>query len=168
MATRTLYILGAVLIGLGATLFIDLWALFMKRAFGVRSLDYCLLGRWVLHIPDGTVVHKSIAATPRKPNECTVGWVTHYLIGAAFGLLFVLLAPDSWLARPTVLPAVAFGIATVIVPFFTMQPSFGLGVAASRSPHPNKARLKSLMTHTVFGVGLYAWASLLSRVLFRA
>ena len=47
-----------------------------------------------------------------------------------------------------------------------MQPSFGLGIAASKTPHPNKARLKSLMTHTVFGVGLYVWAYLLSHLLF--
>jgi len=48
-----------------------------------------------------------------------------------------------------------------------LQPSFGLGVAASKTPHPNQARLKSLMTHTVFGLGLYLWALLLSQVLFR-
>ena len=63
-------------------------------------------------------------------------------------------------------PPSFFGIATVLVPFFTMQPAFGLGVAASKTPNPNKARLKSLMTHTVFGVGLYVWAYLLSHVLF--
>ena len=93
-----------------------------------------------------------------------MGWTTHYLIGTSFALLFVLLAADSWLARPTLLPALLFGIATVVVPFFTMQPSFGLGIAASKTPHPNKARLKSLMTHTVFGVGLYVSAILLTRV----
>jgi hypothetical protein len=156
--------LAAVLIGLGATLFIDLWALFLRRAFSVRSLDYCLLGRWVLYMPQGTIVHDNIAATPAKPHECKVGWTAHYLIGTGLGLVFVLLASEAWLARPTLLPALAFGIATVLVPFLTLQPSFGLGIAASKTPHPNKARLKSLMTHTVFGVGLYAWAYLLSRV----
>jgi hypothetical protein len=156
--------LAAVLIGLGATLFIDLWALFLRRAFSVRSLDYCLLGRWVLYMPQGTIVHDNIAATPAKPHECKVGWTAHYLIGTGLGLVFVLLASEAWLARPTLLPALAFGIATVLVPFLTLQPSFGLGIAASKTPHPNMARLKSLMTHTVFGVGLYAWAYLLSRV----
>ena len=164
MTLQPLYILDAILIGLGATVLIDLWALFLKRAFSVRSLDYCLLGRWVLYIPHGKIAHANIAATPAKAHECKVGWTTHYLIGTAFALLFVLLASDSWLAHPTLLPALAFGIATVVVPFFTMQPSFGLGIAASKTPHPNKARLKSLMTHTVFGVGLYVSAILLSRV----
>ena len=160
--------LAAILIGVGATLLIDLWALFLRRAFSVRSLDYCLLGRWVLHIPAGTLVHESIAAAPHKPYECRVGWTTHYLIGIGFALLFVLLAPDGWLTRPTLLPALVFGVVTVLVPFFTMQPSFGLGIAASKTPNPNRARLKSLGTHAVFGLGLYVSAWLLSFVLFRA
>jgi hypothetical protein len=145
----------------GATLLIDVWALFLRRAFSIPSLNYCLLGRWVLYIPEGKIVHESIAATPQKSHECAVGWITHYMIGVTFALLFVRLASGSWLARPTLLPALAFGIATVLVPFFTMQPSFGLGIAASKTPNPNKARLKSLMTHTVFGVGLYVSAYLL-------
>jgi hypothetical protein len=157
-------IASAVLIGVGATLLIDGWALFLRRAFSVRSLDYCLLGRWVLHIPQGVVMHDSIAAATKQPHECTVGLTTHYVIGATFALIFLLLASEGWLARPTLLPALAFGAATVVVPFFTMQPSFGLGIAASKTPHPNRARLKSLMTHTVFGVGLYISATLLSAV----
>jgi hypothetical protein len=39
-----------------------------------------------------------------------------------------------------------------------MQPSFGLGIAASRTPNPTQARLRSLMAHTAFGVGLYVCA----------
>ncbi|HEY0518679.1 MAG TPA: DUF2938 domain-containing protein [Ilumatobacteraceae bacterium] len=161
-----LFVVDAVLIGLGATLLIDIWAVFLKRVFSIRSLDYCLLGRWVLYIPHGTIVHRNITATPAKPHECKVGWTTHYLIGTVLALIFALLASDGWLVHPTILPAVAFGIATVVMPFFTLQPSFGLGVAASKTPSPTKARLKSLMTHTVFGVGMYAWAFLLSRFLF--
>jgi len=154
----------AVLIGVGATLLIDLWALVLRRAFSIRSLDYCLLGRWVLHIPRGVVRHDNIGAAARRSHECAVGWTTHYLIGITFALIFVLLASDGWLARPTLLPALVFGAVTVVVPFFTMQPSFGLGIAASKTPHPNQARVKSLMTHTIFGVGLYLSAALLSIV----
>jgi hypothetical protein len=110
-------------------------------------------------------VHASIAATPGKPHECKVGWATHYLIGAGFAVVFVSLMPAGWLARPTLLPALAFGLATVVVPFFTMQPALGLGIASSKTPQPSRARLKSVMTHTVFGVGLWLWASLFGRVL---
>jgi hypothetical protein len=158
--TRTLAL--TVLIGLGATLLIDIWALFLRRVFNIPSLSYCVLGRWVLYMPHGKIMHENINTTPRKPHECVVGWIAHYSIGTAFALVFVGLVSGSWLVHPTLLPALAFGVATVLVPFFTMQPGFGLGVAASKTPHPNKARLKSLMTHTVFGIGLYVWAYLLS------
>lgn len=161
------YFIAATLVGLGATLLIDLWAMFLKRGFNIPSLDYCFLGRWLLYMPGGTIVHRSIADAPRKPHECHLGWVAHYLIGIAFALGFVFLASARWLERPTLLPAVAFGAATTLVPMLILQPSFGLGVAASKTPHPNRARLKSLLTHTVFGVGLYLWASLLSHILFR-
>jgi hypothetical protein len=152
------HILGAIAIGIGATLAIDLWNLFLKRTFGIPSLSYCLLGRWFRHLLQGTLRHASIVAAPRKPHECTVGWIAHYSIGIGFALVFVGFTSGDWLARPTVLPAVLYGIATVVFPFFLMQPSFGLGIAASRTPNPTQARLKSLATHTVFGVGLYLCA----------
>jgi hypothetical protein len=83
--------------------------------------------------------------------------VTHYSIGVAFAEAFVLMA-GGWIERPTLLPALALGIGTVVVPFFTIQPAFGLGVASSRTKHPNAMRLKSIATHAVFGLGLYTWA----------
>ena len=146
---------GAIAIGIGATLLMDLWNLFLKRTFGVPSLNYCLLGRWLRHMPGGTLRHAAITAAAQKPHECTVGWVAHYTIGVVFALGFIGLTSGDWLTRPTVLPALLYGLATVVFPFLIMQPSLGLGIAASRTPNPMQARLKSLVTHTVFGIGLY-------------
>lgn len=155
-------VIPAIMMGLGATLLIDLWALFLRRAFDVRSLDFCLLGRWVLHMPGGTLVHESIGKAAPKSHECAAGWLTHYTIGVAFAVAFVLLAPDRWLASPTLLPAMTFGVVTVLVPFFTLQPALGLGVASSKAPRPTQARLRSIVTHAVFGTGLYLVAMLLA------
>jgi hypothetical protein len=165
MSTEANYIFGAIAIGIGATLVMDLWNLFLKRTFGIASLNYCLLGRWLLHMPGGTFRHASLNAAPQKPFECTVGWIAHYTIGVVFALVFVFLSSGDWLARPTLQPALLYGICTVGFPFFIMQPSFGLGIAASRTPKPIQARLKSLVTHTVFGVGLYVCALGMSYVL---
>ena len=151
-------ILSAVGIGIGATLLMDLWNLFLKRAFGIASLNYCLLGRWLLHIPGGTFVHANINNAPPKRFECPVGWLAHYTIGIMFALVFVLIVSGDWLVRPTLWPALLYGLATIVFPFFIMQPSLGLGFAASRTPNPAQARLKSLATHTVFGAGLYVSA----------
>jgi hypothetical protein len=145
----------------------DLCALFLKRTFNVPPGNYCLVGRWLRHMPEGTIMHASIADAPQKRFECTVGWIAHYVIGAAYALAFVAFVSGSWLARPTVLPALLFGIGTVLVPFLVMHPSFGLGIAASKAPNPTQARLRSLMAHTSFGVGLYICALGVSSVLQR-
>jgi len=160
------HLLAALLIGVGATLLIDLWALVLRRGFGIPSLSYCLLGRWVLHMPSGTFAHASIGAAEPRRHECAVGWTAHYLIGTGFAVLFVMLAGAGWLERPTFWPALAFGAVTTLVPYFIMQPALGLGLASSRAPRPGQARLKSLATHTVFGAGLYFGALAVGRLLF--
>jgi DUF2938 family protein len=165
MRIEASYILGGIAIGIGATLVMDLWNLFLKRTFSIPSLDYCLLGRWLRHMPGGTFRHANITAAPQKPLECTVGWTAHYTIGVVFALVLVVLTSGDWLARPTLALALLYGIGTVVFPFFIMQPSFGLGIAASRTSKPMQARLKSLVTHTVFGVGLYLCALGVSYVL---
>lgn len=152
------YFARAVVVGLGATLFMDIWALVMKRAFSVPLANYCLVGRWLCHMPEGTFMHGNIAAAPQRPSECLVGWSFHYVIGAVYALLFIAIVSGSWLAQPTLLPAVLFGVASVFVPYLIMQPAFGLGIAASKAPQPTPARLRSLMAHTSFGVGLYLCA----------
>jgi hypothetical protein len=159
------YVLGEIGIGIGATMLMDLWNLFLKRAFNIPSLNYCLLGRWLRHMPGGTFRHASITTAPQQPYECAVGWIAHYTIGVVFALVFIGLVSRDWLWRPTLLPALLFGIGTVVFPFLILQPSLGLGIAASRTPHPTQARLKSLVTHTVFGVGLYVCALGVSYVL---
>ena len=63
--------------------------------------------------------------------------------------------------HPAILPAILIGIVTVVAPFFIMQPGMGLGIAASKTPKPNIARIRSLLTHFIYGIGLYLSALLL-------
>lgn len=165
MSVETTYLLAAIIVGGGATLILDLWALFLKRAFNLSSPNYCWVGRWLCYMPEGTFRHVSIATAPAKRYECGVGWIAHYVMGVVFALVFVVFASGDWLARPTLLPALLFGIGTVLIPFLIMHPSFGLGIAASKTPNPPQARLRSLLSHTVFGVGLYLCAVGVSEVL---
>ena len=87
------------------------------------------------------------------------------MIGVTFAIAFVAFVGSSWLQYPTLIPAVLFGVITVFAPFFIMQPSFGLGFAASKTANPTQARLRSLINHTAFGVGLYVFAVLVNWLL---
>jgi len=142
------------LIGIGATLVMDLWTWLLKR-LGVTTLNYAMLGRWVGHLLRGQVRHVAIARAEPVAHELAWGWALHYVIGVLFAGGLVLVAGEGWMQRPTPGPALAFGIVTVLAPLCVMQPAMGAGWFASRTPTPWRNRGRSLVTHAVFGSGLY-------------
>ena len=142
--------------GIAATALVDLWALARGALFDTPLPNYRLVGRWIGHMPRGRFVHDSIAKATPVRGEALIGWGTHYLVGVAFAFLLLAAAGPSWLERPTLTPALLVGAATVAAPFLVMQPAMGAGFVASRTPRPGAARLQSIVTHIVFGFGLYA------------
>jgi hypothetical protein len=159
------FALRAALIGIGATVVLDLWAAFLKRFFGIPSANWCMVGRWFGHFPRGRFVHDNIAQALLVRGECTIGWGAHYAIGVVFAAVLLAVWGLEWGRHPTLLPALIVGVLTLAAPFLMMQPGMGAGIAASKMPNPNVARLRSVLAHTVFGVGLYGaallWASLI-------
>lgn len=144
----------AVLIGAGATLIMDVWSAVLRR-FGVPSLQLSLLGRWVGHLPRGRWRHEDIARTPPVRGERLIGWCAHYLIGISFATLLLTIHGLAWAQAPTLSPALVLGVVTVLAPWLVLQPALGAGIASRRTPRPVFNSCKSLITHTVFGVGLF-------------
>ena len=156
METHLDYAASTLLIGAGATLVTDLWAIVRGRLLGVPAPHWGLVGRWFGHMARGRFRHERIATAERVRGERAIGWTAHYLIGIAFAGVLLAICGVAWARQPTLAPALALGLATVAAPFLLMQPAMGAGIAASRTPRPNSARLQSLVTHAVFGLGLYA------------
>ncbi|MFY1050435.1 DUF2938 domain-containing protein [Ectopseudomonas khazarica] len=142
-------------LGVGATLSMDLWALLRRRWFGVASLDYGWVGRWLGHMRHGQFRHAAIAKAAPLRGERLLGWGFHYLTGLVFAAAFLAWGGQAWLQRPALLPALLFGVVTVAAPLLVMQPAFGMGMAARRTPKPWLVRQRALLTHLVFGLGLY-------------
>lgn len=159
-------IFNTVIIGIGATLFMDLFALFQQRFFSVVPLNYALVGRWLICMPKGIFRHKNILHTQPVYMESVVGWFAHYVIGVIFSAIMIVFTGNNWLIEPTITPSIIFGISTVIFPYFLMQPCLGFGIAAAKTPKPNVARIRSLIAHTIFGIGLYLSASINSFIIY--
>ena len=106
-------------------------------------------------MPEGTFKHSNITSAAQKGGEYIVGWIAHYMIGIMFATVFIVFVGKDWFQHPMLITAMVFGLITVSMPFFIMQPAFGLGFAASKTSNPAQARLRSLMNHTMFGGGLY-------------
>jgi len=142
-------------IGISATIFMDLYAIFLKKVFHIPSLNYAFLGRWIGHFKTGVFRHNTIMQATPISGEKALGWIAHYLIGITFAFVLLIVFGIEWMANPTLIPALLVGILTTVAPYFMMQPAFGFGVAAAKLPNPNLARLRSLLTHTIYGLGLY-------------
>lgn len=150
-----------ILLGTGATAVTDLWGLARRPLLGMPPPDYSMVGRWIGGMTKGNFRHSSMAAAARVEGERAIGWVFHYFTGVAFAALLVLGTAGTWLHEPTLRGAMLTGIGTVAAPFLLMQPAMGAGFAASRTPRPDQARLQALVTHAVFGVGLFLTGELL-------
>jgi hypothetical protein len=144
----------SIVIGAGATVVMDVWAVVLRR-FGVPSLNFALLGRWIGHLPRGRWLHQSIAKATPIQGESLIGWCAHYSIGITFAALLLAVFGVQWGRSPRLLPALLIGIVTVVAPLFVLQPALGAGIASSKTPAPVFNTVKSLITHTVFGFGLF-------------
>ncbi|MEX6633156.1 DUF2938 domain-containing protein [Hyphococcus lacteus] len=149
-------------IGVIATLILDIFNLARAKFANVPSLNFALVGRWVLWMPKGKFLHQTILDSPAMRFEAIVGWTIHYAIGIAFAAC-LLPFPGRWLETVTVIPSLIVGIGGVVAPFFIMQPSFGFGFAASKMPAPWTARQRSVVSHFVFGLGLYCAGSVVAQ-----
>jgi len=165
MSNTVEFALRAALIGAGATAMMDIWALCRGRFLGVPAFSYGLVGRWLGHIARGQFAHDSIAKASPIRGERLIGWAAHYAIGVVFAALLLAIWGLDWARRPTLLPALLVGLVTLAAPFFLMQPGMGAGIASSKTPNPNAARFRSLVTHLVFGIGLYASAAILEALI---
>jgi hypothetical protein len=155
------FVASAIAIGAGATAITDGWAIARRKLFGNPVPDWALVGRWFAHLARGRFRHAPISATPAVRGERLLGWTAHYAVGIAFAAALLAAWGVEWARDPRLGPAMVVGLASVAAPFFILQPGMGAGVAARRAKNPAAARVQSVVTHAVFGLGLYAagWAA---------
>lgn len=150
----------AIVIGVGATAILDLWALLLNRTLGIPLANWAMVGRWFAHLPRGRFMHDPISASEPVSGELSIGWIMHYLVGVLFAAVLLLIWGIGWAKAPTLIPALIVGIVTVGCGWFILQPGMGAGIAASKRPNAMQIRMLNVLGHTVFGLGLYVTALL--------
>jgi hypothetical protein len=141
--------------GITATVAIDVWATFANRVLGWPRTNWGLVGRWIGHMRNGQFAHVSIASSPPVVHESIFGWVFHYAVGCVYAALYLTYVSAVQMGRPTLVSAVLFGLVTILSPWLLMQPALGLGICASKAPRAHLVRLQNLIIHTIFGLALY-------------
>lgn len=143
----------------------DAWALLQNRLWRIPRPNWAMPGRWFAHLFKGKMFHQDIGQAEEFSGELVLGWLFHYGVGVAYGILFLLLVGPSWLQEPDFLSAWIFAIATIAAGWFILQPGMGLGWAASKTPNPWKARGLGLVAHTAFGFGLWASGVMIGQII---
>jgi hypothetical protein len=141
--------------GLTATVAVDLWATFANKILGWPRTNWGMVGRWIGHMRDGQFTHASIGSSPPIVHESILGWAFHYAIGCLYAALYLTYATFVLDGKPTLVSSVSFGLLTILSPWLLMQPALGLGICASKAPRPALVRMQNLIIHTIFGLVLY-------------
>jgi hypothetical protein len=157
MNTEAGDLLIAALIGCRATAFLDLWSLFLRLAFRAPCPTSAWSSRWFSHMSKAGYQGMHPLRLPHRciPNARSAGSPT-YVIGAFNGLAIVSVRIRRLgLAKPTIMPALIIGLVTVLpaIPHHaTRVRAWPCGIPSTQSMH---ARIRTLLSHTVFGIGLY-------------
>lgn len=161
-----IYVLEMILMGVVATLFMDVLAIILAKAKIIRPLiGPEVVGRWTLYLLRGKFFHRDIHQTPALNNEKRAALLSHYLIGIVLAGIYLFL---EWLApaiRQQPWMALIFGLATVLLPWLWLYPSIGLGLMAAKAPRKSPYIVTSLVNHTNFGLGMLIWVVLFRRLL---
>ena len=143
---------------LGAVL-MDITETYAARIGITSGVNVALVGRWFLGLTRGQLVHANILDTQPAPREVGMGWAFHFLVGGgAVAFMYPALLQGSGHSMPThpLLGGVLFGLATSVLPWFVLLPSFGWGLFGRRGPRGSNALLASPLSHLPYGLGVGA------------
>ena len=157
-------VFAVVSIGISATAFMDVFTWVQNRLFKIPGLNYALVGRWIIGMVYGKFRHSTILQSSTMRFEKSVGWAAHYTIGVFFVGCMLMITGPNWLIEPSLWQPILLGTFSVSIPFLVMQPAFGFGLAASKTPTPWIARKRSVIAHLSFGVGVF-FASLMWKLI---
>lgn len=149
-----LVITQSIILGLVATLFMDIFAWLREKLFQIKPLNYAFVGRWFLYWVEGKFIHDNIVKTPPKKLEYFWGWSIHYFTGFIFAYLYLMIS-QTYSLHGSFIYILIFALCTTLIPFILMQPALGFGFFARKTPQPLVSIKNSLIAHATFGVGLY-------------
>ncbi len=145
--------------GIVGAVLMDITETYAAKVGVTSGVNIALVGRWFLSLLRGQFRHSNILDSTASSYEVRAGWAFHFLIG---GGGVALLYPPFFLLSGLPLPGnhlfggLLFGLATSVLPWFILLPSFGWGVFGHRGPKGSNALLASTLSHMPYGLGVGA------------
>lgn len=153
--------------GIFGAVLMDATETYAAKAGIASGVNIALVGRWFLGLLRGQFIHQNILDSRALPQEVITGWVFHFLIGGGgVALIYPLFfhAAEIPLPENYLLAGMLFGLATSVLPWFVLLPSFGWGFFGRRGPQGSNALLASALSHIPYGLGVGAVVALGLRI----
>jgi DUF2938 family protein len=157
----SLFSLRNVIIGVLATVIMDVLSAVSFKLRLIAPLSPRLVGRWFASVGRGQLFHSDIGQTAAIHHERTIAVPVHYAIGVTLALTYMFACASLGLASRNAITALVFAVCTNAFPWLVMFPSMGFGWFGSHGPPGTRLFLSSLVSHVFYGVGLWLGASLL-------
>lgn len=145
--------------GLVGAVLMDITETYMAKLGISSGVNIALVGRWFLSLLRGKFTHVDILDTKPFSHEVKAGWIFHFLIGGGgVALVYPLLFQTIGLPIPGnyLLGGMLFGLATSLLPWFVLLPSFGWGMFGRQGPQGSNALFSSTLSHIPYGIGVGA------------
>jgi len=152
----------SVLIGILATITMDILSVTSLKLGLISFLPPRLTGRWFALMSRGQFLHTDIAQAPPFSHEMAIAAPMHYAIGFTLGIVYLLVTSVVGLSHRSLITALGFGLCTNLLPWLLMFPAMGYGWFGTHGPPGTRLFLSSIVTHCFYGIGLWLGASILS------
>jgi hypothetical protein len=127
---------------------------------GITSgVNVALVGRWCIGLTRGRFRHADILHSRPLPGEVDAGWAFHVLVGGGgVALVYPAVLRVSGLSPSAghLFGGLVFGLATSLLPWLILLPSFGWGLFGRRGPPGSNALLAATLSHIPYGLGVGA------------
>lgn len=147
-------ILKGFIAGVLGTLMMDSLNHLFARYGVISKIDVGMIGRMAVGWARGRFCYSHPSEMKPVANEKLIGYITHYSIGVALAIPFVLGWAYFFGGPVSPVWTLAYGVATTVASVFFVYPSMGFGIFGMRSPEGIRAPLSSLANHLFFGVGM--------------
>jgi uncharacterized membrane protein YeaQ/YmgE (transglycosylase-associated protein family) len=149
-----------VVAGVLGTLMMDWLNHLFARTGMISKIEVGMIGRMAAGWARGRFRYGHPSEMVQIRNEVPYGYLTHYAIGVALAVPFIVGWDLLVGGLPSPVWAIVYGVATTVASWFFVYPSMGLGVLGLQSPEGIKNALSSLANHLFYGLGMAAGIAL--------
>lgn len=145
--------------GIVGAVLMDVAETYASKVGITSGVNIALVGRWFLSLLRGQFAHANILGSKAFSREVEAGWAFHVLVGGGgVALMYPLFFQAAGLPFPNnhLLGGLLFGLATSLLPWLVLLPSFGWGFFGRRGPQGSNALLASTLSHIPYGLGVGA------------